>query len=370
MQKSTLFVVEVDETISEYAQKLATLIEAQGIDVKSCTLDVYKESEPLADIMFGDGAKFIFVGADSSGQSAAPKISSWQYELFGCRIGWSGYKCAIFARDTELPYSDYKDFRKYCKGVRFDHPDVVIPPESTDATDFEWVNEGYEWAKNFFTDKKNRPAHQAQYSTLVYEFVDHFLDPFMKSEERGGEENANDADVPKDMKDVARDLKAKASVNLTNSQALWCHAIIHTASIACAAVAFVPVPVVDTIPITGAQVSMVLGLGKVFDNEITKSDAQMLLKTLAAPLAGRLLSKAALALVPGVGWAINGAIAGAITETLGWTIVNDFVLKSWQEESGAESKDEASGAAPGMADIAGTLEYAVDTAREFFGFKS
>jgi uncharacterized protein (DUF697 family) len=75
---------------------------------------------------------------------------------------------------------------------------------------------------------------------------------------------------------------------------------------------------------------MVLGLGKVFDNKLTKSDAQVLLKTVAAPLAGRALSKAALVFVPGVGWAINGAIAGAITEILGWTIANDFAVKSQQ----------------------------------------
>jgi uncharacterized protein (DUF697 family) len=163
----------------------------------------------------------------------------------------------------------------------------------------------------------------------VYEFVNNFLARFI-NEEPGSEENTNDADVPEDLKDISGNLKANALANLTNSQALWCHAIIHAASIACAAIAFVPIPVADAIPITGTQVSMVLGLGKVFDNKLTKSDAQILLKTVAAPLAGRALAKAGLVLVPGVGWAINGAIAGTVTEILGWAIANDFAVKSQQ----------------------------------------
>jgi uncharacterized protein (DUF697 family) len=329
--QNTLYIVKVDETISEYAEKLKTLVNAKGINnITPCTFDDYKKNTSLSDIVF-DGAKFIFVGADASGQSAVPQISSWQYELFGRRIGWSGNKCAIFVHDTELPDSDHKDFIKYCKGVHFDHPDVVIPPEiSAVATGFEWVNKVLVKVMGLFADKKT--LHQVQYDTLVYEFADHFLDPFMKSEEFGSEENADDADVPEDLKVISSDSKENALANLTNSQALWCHAIIHTASIACAAIGFVPIPVADTIPITGAQVSMVLALGKVFDNEITKSDAQVLLKTLAAPLAGRALAKVGLVFVPGIGWAINGAIAGTVTEALGWTVANDFALKSQQQK--------------------------------------
>ncbi|MDR1623012.1 MAG: DUF697 domain-containing protein [Synergistaceae bacterium] len=321
---NTLFIVKVEEAISEYAQKLEKLVKARdGIEVTSCTLNEYSDMASLANIVF-EGAKFIFVGVNSSGQSVVPHIASWKYERFGQRIGWSGNKCVIIASDSVLSYSDYKEFRNYCKGLQLDYPDVVVPPEISVAGGLEWVNKSYDWMKNFFTDKKNRPVHQAQYSTLVYEFVNNYLAPFMSSEEIAKENTV----IPADLKDTVRDLKAKASANLTYSQSLWCHAIIHGASIACAAIAFVPIPVADAIPITGAQVSMVLGLGKVFDNTLTKTDAETLLKTVAAPLAGRALSKVALALVPGVGWAINGAIAGTITEILGWTIANDFALKS------------------------------------------
>ena len=72
---------------------------------------------------------------------------------------------------------------------------------------------------------------------------------------------------------------------------------------------------------------LILTLGKVFNNKITKADAQVILKAAAAPLAGRTLAKIGLDFVPGIGWGINAAIAGTVTEILGWAIANDFALK-------------------------------------------
>jgi uncharacterized protein (DUF697 family) len=373
---NTLYIVEVhktlsevDKTISESAQELTTLIEAKGIEVKSCTLTAYRESEQIIAMVFGDGAKFIFVGADSTGQSPVPDISSWQYKQFGRRIGWSGDKCVLFARETDLPYSDYKAFKTYCEILRFDHPGVVVPPEPPATLGFKWLDEQWEWMmKSLSNDPK---VHQAQYSTLVYEFAKNFLTSFINGE-CSGEHNANDADVPENIKDAARDLKANALANLTNSQAEACRNVIHAASIACAAIAFVPIPFADAIPITSAQIYMVLELGTIFDNKLTKSDAQILLKTFTAQLAGRALSKAGLALLPGLGWAINAAIAGTITEALGWSIANAFALKTRQQGSGA---------APGAVYVAETFDNAVDAAKnavdsafgaakEFLGFKS
>jgi uncharacterized protein (DUF697 family) len=112
------------------------------------------------------------------------------------------------------------------------------------------------------------------------------------------------------------------------TKSMLCHAIIHPIAAACAVVAFIPIPVADAIPITGAQISMVIGLAKVFDHKISILDAQALLKTLAAPLAGRALAKNALIFLPGVGWGINGAVAGIITEILGWTVANDFATNN------------------------------------------
>ena len=320
----TVYIVGTDKTDFEYLEKLITLIKAEGVNAMSCTFEEYNNMTSLSDIVF-DGAKFIFFGANSLGKSKIPNFSTWQYERFGCRIGWVGNKCVIFAKSTDLPYCDYNDFRNYCKSLQIIYQDVVIPPESP-------VAEGIEWVKKLLSNKKNRSAHRAQYSTLVYEFMNNYLVSFLTSGD-DSEEIVTDIRTPQDIKDILRQLKKLALVNLSTKQAVLCHAIIHASALGCATVAFIPIPVADTFPITAAQVSMVLALGKVFDNKLTKSDAQVLLKTVAAPLAGRALAKAGLVLIPGVGWAINGVIAGTITEILGWTIANDFATKSKMTDS-------------------------------------
>ena len=160
----------------------------------------------------------------------------------------------------------------------------------------------------------------------MHEFINNYIDKFINCDHGCGS-NTDDNEVPPDIKDVLKSKKADTSSNLTSKQGVLCHAIIHSAAIACSAMAFLPIPVADTIPITSAQIAMVIGLGKVFKNKITKSDAQILLRTAAAPLVGRTLAKTVFVFVPGIGWVINGAIAGTITEILGWIIANDFAAK-------------------------------------------
>lgn len=318
MQK--IYIVEVDKSFSEHSEKLMQLMSEQGIEVDLLSFEQYKNLESLSDIIF-DGAKFIFVGTNSSGQCAVPSITTWKYERFACRIGWKGNKCVVFARSSDLPYSDYKAFRNYCQGMKLDeYSDIIIPPENPFA-------EGFEEIKKTFAKKKNQSVHRAQYSTLLYELMNNYFGDFLNCESSCANDT-DDSQVPPDIKDILQNRKARALSNLTWKQAALCHAIIHTATVACATVAFLPIPAADTIPITSAQIAMVIGLGKVFDNKLTKSDAQILLKTVVAPLVGRAFAKNALVFVPGVGWAINSAIAAAITEILGWTIVNDFAKKS------------------------------------------
>ena len=50
-----------------------------------------------------------------------------------------------------------------------------------------------------------------------------------------------------------------------------CHAIIHGASGGAGAAGAIPLPLADTIPITGAQIGMIVSLGKVFDIEVSHS---------------------------------------------------------------------------------------------------
>jgi uncharacterized protein (DUF697 family) len=301
--QNVVYVVGDNKSFSEYSDRLVQLIKKKGDEVKPLTFEEYQSMVSLADTVFG-GDKFIFVGTHST----MPVISNFEYKRFGCYIGWEGSYCIIFALDTDLPFTDYKDFREDCAGLQIEHPDVVVPPEYL-------FDEAIEAFKKFFTEN-NQSAHRAQYITIIHEFMGNYFDKFINN------------DNAQDIKTALKEEKNKALANLTQYQKLRCHVIIHTAAIASAAVAFIPIPFADAIPITSAQIAMVIGLGKVFNNKITKSDAEILLKTAAAPLVGRALAKNALALIPGIGWTINGVIAGTITEILGWSIASYFAKKN------------------------------------------
>ena len=316
--KKTLFLITVDKSVSGYAQKLTKLIEERGVSVVPQTIEEYEAliSLPFMDV---NDEKFIFIVRTLNGLSRVTIIKNSVYNRFACSIGMEENKCVIFASDNELPLVDYKKFRDYCRGMQLDYPDVVVPHENP-------IFENAEAIKDFFGKKDNQSINNAQYSTLVYEFVKNYFDEFINYELEK-EDIKDHTNSQKDLKDAVKVMKSNALTNLTFKQAALCHAIIHSAAIACSVIAFIPVPVVDAVPMTATQITMAIGLGKVFDNKITKSDAQIILKTAGAALVGRAIAKNAFVFIPGIGWGINGVIAGYITEILGWTIANDFAVK-------------------------------------------
>ena len=111
---------------------------------------------------------------------------------------------------------------------------------------------------------------------------------------------------------------------MTDSEKAQCHAIIHTATAACAAVAggMAQIPGSDTVSITAAQVTMVIGLGKVFGMSLTNSAAKAIIAGASGMAFGRLISQWAVGWIPGFGNAINASTAIGITEALGWKIAD------------------------------------------------
>lgn len=118
--------------------------------------------------------------------------------------------------------------------------------------------------------------------------------------------------------------KNKSKVNMPKDIKNKCHKIIHTASITAGAAGAIPIPIADTIPITAAQIAMVVGLGKVFDITISDSVAKSILGTGLAKEAGRFVAKELIKLIPGIGPAINATTAAALTEAMGWLVADDF----------------------------------------------
>lgn len=115
-----------------------------------------------------------------------------------------------------------------------------------------------------------------------------------------------------------------------------CHVAIHTASAAAATAGAIPIPFSDAIPITAAQIAMVVSLGKVFDVTISQSTAKSIMGVALAKSAGKAIVSNALKAIPGVGTALGGFIsastAASLTEALGWIVADDFYRMSQGEE--------------------------------------
>ena len=127
---------------------------------------------------------------------------------------------------------------------------------------------------------------------------------------------------------------------MTEDQLTKCNVAIHTASVASGASGFIPIPVADAIPISAAHVTMVIALGKDFDQEITSSAAKGLIGAAAATFVGRNLVK----LIPIAGWVASAAVAAGVTEAIGWMVAVDMAtnfLKEWERQKCARDAAEA-----------------------------
>ena len=96
-----------------------------------------------------------------------------------------------------------------------------------------------------------------------------------------------------------------------------------------------PIPVADAVPISAAQVTMVIALAKIFDQKVSESAAKGLIGAAASTFVGRNLVK----LIPIAGWIASAAVAAGVTEAIGWTIAVDFAKSSrteWERRKNAE----------------------------------
>lgn len=129
---------------------------------------------------------------------------------------------------------------------------------------------------------------------------------------------------------------SKSKVHMPKELERKCHAAIHTATAASAAAGAIPIPMSDAIPITAAQIGMIISLGKVFDITLSQSAAKSIAGVTLAQQAGRAVASNLLKMIPGVGTLVGGVIgastAAALTEALGWIIADDFYRMSQNEE--------------------------------------
>jgi uncharacterized protein (DUF697 family) len=126
------------------------------------------------------------------------------------------------------------------------------------------------------------------------------------------------------LKEARSGLKQQSAKLMNPWQIERCNAVIHTATAASAAAGAIPIPVADAIPITAAQVTMVIALGRIFGVKISKGAAGTILTGVAAPIVGRTIAGSFLKFIPIAGWLASAALAALITEVIGWTVAVDF----------------------------------------------
>ncbi len=130
-------------------------------------------------------------------------------------------------------------------------------------------------------------------------------------------------------KRIIKEKMTDAKKLMTADQIVKCNVVIHTATTAASAEAFVPIPGADAVPITATQVTMIVALGKIFDQKISEGVAKGIIGATASTIIGRNLVK----LIPVAGWAVSVTVAAGVTEAIGWTVAVDFANRALKEKN-------------------------------------
>lgn len=96
---------------------------------------------------------------------------------------------------------------------------------------------------------------------------------------------------------------------------------IRRAGLAACATALTPLPVIDLIPLTALQVSLVLTLARIHDKEMSWGRAAEITASFGAGLAARSLFQELSKLGGPPGWALSASIAGATTIVIGYSVM-------------------------------------------------
>lgn len=96
-------------------------------------------------------------------------------------------------------------------------------------------------------------------------------------------------------------------------------AAITTAASTSAAIALAPLPIIDMIPLLVVQSSLVLGIGRIYNYEITPQRARELAVTFGLGFLGRTLFQEISKLGGPPGWLLSAAIAASTTVVMGYT---------------------------------------------------
>lgn len=111
---------------------------------------------------------------------------------------------------------------------------------------------------------------------------------------------------------------------MTNDQRLAISATIHSAAVAGAAASgfSAQIPLADNVVLSGIEIAMVINIGRVLEQEITRSVAWSLVLSQLGTVGGRAASQVLIGWIPGVGNVANAVTASTLIEAMGWAIAD------------------------------------------------
>lgn len=215
------------------------------------------------------------------------------------------------------------------KTVYFQYKDIIVYNKTSDGN------------IEIYLDADCEPDHYIHISLFDNEVEIKIIDELKLIDKEYGQTTFKTSgkikkiDIPKDMMDK-------------------CNGIIHGASVACGGVGtgLAQIPASDNTLIVPIQIGMIVGLGAVFDLNITESAAKSIVASAGATIAGRTISQFIVGWIPGIGNAINTATAAGVTEVIGWIAVNNF-YERWLED---KNKGRLDGMKDGYNEASGEYE--------------
>lgn len=154
-------------------------------------------------------------------------------------------------------------------------------------------------------------------------------------------------------------------IDIPKDMLVKCNGFIHSASVACGGVGtgLAQIPASDNAVIVPIQIGMIVGLGTVFDLNITEAEAKSIIASASATIAGRTITQFLVGWIPGIGNAINTATAAGLTEAIGWIAVKNFYDRWIQDKN----KGRLEGMKDGYTEASGEYERKLrKQAEEFF----
>jgi len=176
MSELNLVIVTGGGYDAEYARKLYALLSERKIESVLWTEKEFLANRPTLSNM----AHIVFfgLGNETKAQSKAIGKGKWSYDLYGCKIGMHGNICVVTAREKDLPGKELQEFAFYCEQRSEKHPDIIIPAVMK--------NDGVKQViLSKLTKNDDKSVRKSQYSMLVYEFIENWLDIFINGEHVG-----------------------------------------------------------------------------------------------------------------------------------------------------------------------------------------